>query len=89
VSSDEAASTLFVPLLDRPATLAPVGKLASLRVDVGLGVFVEMAPDEALRFCHEKGYHLARMAALHSARELDILSHRDILCLVLSARQTQ
>ncbi len=58
-------------------------------MDVGTGVFVDFSLLEALRFCHEKIYHLDKQLQLVQDRALDVQTHLDLMLSAFEAlRQT-
>lgn len=59
----------------------------SLLVDIGKEIFVELSFLEALRFCHEKIYHLKRLLSSLYDREVEIRAHLDMTVFTLQELQ--
>jgi prefoldin subunit 5 len=58
-------------------------------VDVGEEVYVEMSRLEALRFCHEKVYFLRKKLESLQDKEVDIMTHIDMVLFNLEALRGQ
>lgn len=60
-----------------------------IAVDVGTGIFVDFSMLEALRFCHEKIYHLTKQLQRAQDQTLDAQTHLDLMLSTFEAlRQT-